>query len=145
MIAFWSWSSLVEGADGCISPSGKLLCLWQAQNKFYYACMETFHTCLTVGPIWLLISFELKSSMIWWIKRVRQNAFDKTRSTKRLRESTFGGGGSLTARRSPTETVLRWKLLRMTWQIFFLTFNWENLFNWNQTTSTNRDGNFFKR
>ena len=59
-------------------PKRKAVVFVTSTKKFCYACMETFHKCLTVGPIWLLITFELKSSMIWWIKRVRQNAFDKT-------------------------------------------------------------------
>ena len=37
-----TWSSLVEGDEGCIGPSGELLCS---------SCMTSFHTFLTVGPM----------------------------------------------------------------------------------------------
>ena len=39
----WAWSSFVEGDEGCIGRSGKLLCLWSNQKK-YTACMEAFLT-----------------------------------------------------------------------------------------------------
>ena len=29
----WPWSSLVEGDEGCIGPSGKLLCFWQTEKN----------------------------------------------------------------------------------------------------------------
>ena len=54
-----SRSSLVEGDEGCIRQSGKLLC----HDKSKQNNMEPFHTCLTFGPILLLFSFYyLKSS-----------------------------------------------------------------------------------
>ena len=30
------WSSLVEGDEGGIGPSGKLLCLWQTHKNMHY-------------------------------------------------------------------------------------------------------------
>ena len=48
-------SSLVEGDEGSIGPSGKLFC--KHLEKICSICMAIFHTCLTVGPIQLFISF----------------------------------------------------------------------------------------
>ena len=36
------WSSLVEGDEGCIDPSGKLSCLWQTPQN--YATHEWLHS-----------------------------------------------------------------------------------------------------
>ena len=41
-------SSLVEGDEGCIGPSGKLMCLWQPPK--YYAAHAWHHSIL----VWLL-------------------------------------------------------------------------------------------
>ena len=45
-------SSLVEGDEGCISPSGKLQCLLQIE-KLCSTCMASFHRCLNIGPMLL--------------------------------------------------------------------------------------------
>ena len=49
---FWnrSWSSLEEGDDGCIGPSGKLLCLWQIEENYEaHVWHHSIHTPWT-GP-----------------------------------------------------------------------------------------------
>ena len=57
-IYLWSeqWSVLVVGDVGHIGPSRKLLCLCQTP-KICSTSMALFHTCLTVRPIQLFISF----------------------------------------------------------------------------------------
>ena len=56
-------STKVEGDEGCIGPSGKLLCMWRTKNKICCTSMATFRTCLTVVPIWVYNLLLLKSSM----------------------------------------------------------------------------------
>ena len=44
-----------------IGPSGYLLCLWQTpKNYATHAWHHSIPTCLTVGPIQLLISFRVE-------------------------------------------------------------------------------------
>ena len=57
------WSSLVEGDEGCISPSNKQLCLCRAENKLCCTCTAAFQTCFNVTPILLLNIVLLKRSM----------------------------------------------------------------------------------
>ena len=52
------WSSLVEGDEGCIDPSGKLSCLWQTPPKLCNTWMASFNT---YGSIHLLISFYYRA------------------------------------------------------------------------------------
>ena len=51
-----AWSSLVEGDEGCIGPSDKLMCYDQTKI-FCSTWMATFHARFTVGPIQVFISF----------------------------------------------------------------------------------------
>ena len=64
LVIFWqvnrygnAWSSLVEGDEGCIGPSGTLaVVLMTNPNKLCSTCMGPLRTHFTVGPIWLFIS-----------------------------------------------------------------------------------------
>ena len=72
------WSSLVEGDEDCIGPIGKLLCLWQTQNKICCTCMATFQTCWADPVVHHLL---LKSSMVLylirdWLQRSSSNVKD---------------------------------------------------------------------
>ena len=42
--SFCPWSSLVEGDEGCIGPSSKLLCLWQTRKYAAHACQHSIHS-----------------------------------------------------------------------------------------------------
>ena len=46
-----SWSSLFVD-EGCLVPSGKLLCIWQTTKKLCSTSIATFHTCLNVWSGW---------------------------------------------------------------------------------------------
>ena len=54
----------VEGDEECIGPSGKFLCLLQNQN-ICSSWVAIFQTCLTLGPILLLISFYLRAPRLF--------------------------------------------------------------------------------
>ena len=54
--SIYPWSSSVVGDEGCIGPSISC-CFYVKPSKIYSICMALFHTCLTVGPIQLFISF----------------------------------------------------------------------------------------
>ena len=45
----WPWSSLVEGDEGCIGPSGKLLCFWQMEKNYpghaWQCCIHVWLLC----------------------------------------------------------------------------------------------------
>ena len=51
-----SWSSLVVGDEGCIGPSGNLPIVFTP--KIVQCMPGSFSTCLTVGPIWSLVSYQ---------------------------------------------------------------------------------------
>ena len=84
-----SWSSLVEGDEACIGPSGKLLCLWKIEKNWlrthgiisymldhwadpvvHLLLLKSsmlqptgsLHICLAIGPLQLFISFCLRAS-----------------------------------------------------------------------------------
>ena len=46
--AGWAWYSLVEGDEGCVGPSGKLLCVYQTEKNY---AVHAWHCSILV---WLL-------------------------------------------------------------------------------------------
>ena len=82
-----------------IGPSGKLLCLWQTQNKLCCTCMATFHTCLTVGPIQLIISYYWRAPwssssvcLTTYLKEIRSLFLFTSAATASTSSITAGSG-----------------------------------------------------
>ena len=61
----WPWSSLVEGDEGFIIPSGKLLSFWTHQIKLFSTCIATFQTWLALRADLVVHLILLKSFMVW--------------------------------------------------------------------------------
>ena len=55
------WTSSVKGDEGCIGPSGTLLCLWQTKKILCSTWMVLFHACLIVGLIQFFTSFYYRA------------------------------------------------------------------------------------
>ena len=74
--------SLVAGDEGWIGTSKKLLCFLLNPKKLCNTCMALSHSCLTIGPIKLFISFYLElngQTLLGKVKRaktiIRTNPF----------------------------------------------------------------------
>ena len=100
-----AWSSLVEGDEGCIGKGGgKLLCLWQIQTK--WAVQTRYHSigrCLTVGPIQLSISFDLRAPCLKpFLEENRSRCWSCSSVVSNRGKWNFG----------PTDSA-NWQLLKM--------------------------------
>ena len=62
-------SSSAEGDEGYISAQVASVCVFDSPEKLCSTCMPIFHTCLTVGPIQLFISFYSRAP--WSNRSVR--------------------------------------------------------------------------
>ena len=62
----WPWRSLIEGVEGCIGPSGKLLCFWTNRKKNLQhmpSNISSMFECWTAPVVHFLL---LKNSIVWY-------------------------------------------------------------------------------